>query len=175
MVKYTDTLIGFREFPDETTLLINISGCPNKCKGCHSQYLQENIGTDLTENILDELINKNNGITCIGFMGGDQEPQYIIQLAKYVREKYKNLHIGWYSGRTTFPLYHGIFDYIKLGPYIEENGPLDNPNTNQRLYLNVGGDLLNARFVDITEKSFWMPKPWEDDYFDYIEKKENKK
>ena len=167
IVKYTDYIVGFREFPDEISLLINISGCPNKCKGCHSAYLQENIGTDLTEEELDKLINETKGITCIGFMGGDQNPQYIIQLSKYVKEKYKNLHTGWYSGKDIFPLNHGTFDYIKLGPYIEELGPIDNPSTNQRMYMNLSGDKLNATFIDITKKAFWSPKPWEDDYYEF--------
>lgn len=39
MLKYVDTAIVFSEIPDEVTLAINISGCPNKCKNCHSQYL----------------------------------------------------------------------------------------------------------------------------------------
>jgi len=41
------------------------------------------------------------------------------------------------------------FDYIKIGPYIEEKGPLNNPNTNQRLYEKVGNN-----HKDITYK-FW--------------------
>ena len=41
MLKYANTQLGFREFPGEVALLINISGCPNKCKGCHSSYLLE--------------------------------------------------------------------------------------------------------------------------------------
>lgn len=48
MVKYTDSQVTFREIPDEITLCINISGCPNHCEGCHSSYLAEDIGTKLT-------------------------------------------------------------------------------------------------------------------------------
>ena len=54
-----------------------------------------------------------------------------------------------------------IFDYIKLGPYKKELGGLDNKNTNQRLYMKVDGNELNATFIDITSKSFWESKPWE--------------
>lgn len=32
MVKYTDIQVTFREIPDEITLCINISGCPNHCE-----------------------------------------------------------------------------------------------------------------------------------------------
>ena len=46
-MKYVDTLVSFSEIPDEITLCINISNCPNKCEGCHSSWLQENIGIEL--------------------------------------------------------------------------------------------------------------------------------
>lgn len=61
------------------------------------------------------------------------------------------IKIGWYSGRQELSKEINLenFDYIKLGPYIEEKGPLDNPNTNQRFYQVVNGEL-----VDITHK-FW--------------------
>lgn len=174
MIKYVSTAIVYQEFPDEITLAINISGCPNRCKGCHSDYLRKDIGEPLTESVIDILINsnKNKAITCIGFMGGDQSPKEIVKLSQYIKSKYKNIHTGWYSGREVFPLYHGTFDYIKLGPWIEERGPLQDKNTNQRMYLKVSGDELNPAFIDITEKAFWSPKPWDPDYFDYIETKE---
>ena len=37
--------------------------------------------------------------------------------------------------------------------------------------MNIGGSELNASFADITERAFWAPKPWDADYFDYMEKK----
>ena len=51
MIKYTEYIIGYREFPDEMSLLINISGCPNHCPGCHSKYLQEDIGEELNTDV----------------------------------------------------------------------------------------------------------------------------
>ena len=170
-LKYANTEVVFQEFPDEVTLAINITGCPNRCKGCHSQYLWEDNGEDLTEDVIDQLILANSGITCIGFMGGDQAPQKVVKLSQYVKSKYPTLHTGWYSGKESFPLYHGTFDYIKLGPWKEECGPLNDPKTNQRMYMNIGGSELNASFADITERAFWAPKPWDADYFDYMEKK----
>ena len=48
------------------------------------------------------------------------------------------------------------FDYIKLGPYIEEKGPLDNPNTNQIMYEVNRVSKLQDKWIltDITHK-FW--------------------
>ena len=47
MVKYVNTEVVFEEIPDEITLAINVSNCPNQCPGCHSPYLREDIGEDL--------------------------------------------------------------------------------------------------------------------------------
>lgn len=151
-LKYVTHEVVFREFPDEITLAINISNCPNNCPGCHSAYLAQDIGTELTEEELDKLIQDNNAITCIGFMGGDISPKSVVKLSQYVKSKYPNLKTGWYSGKDIFPLNHGTFNYIKLGPYIEEKGPLDNPNTNQVMWENIGGTEMCPTFIDITRR-----------------------
>ena len=135
MLKYVDTAVTFAEFPDEISLLINISNCPCKCPECHSSYLAEDIGKPLYLETLYKLIDDNEGITCIGFMGGDSEPKYINLLAKCVKDSY-SLKVGWYSGRQELSkdIVIKYFDFIKLGPYIKELGGLQSPNTNQRLY-----------------------------------------
>ena len=120
----------------------------------------------MTEDVLDKLINDNKGITCIGFMGGDNNPKEVVRLSMYVKEKYPNLHTGWYSGREVFPLHHGTFDYIKLGPWKEECGPLTSKTTNQVMYMKVDGGIDNPIFVDITKKAFQSAKPWETDYLE---------
>ena len=151
MLKYTDTEVVFSEIPDEITLAINISNCPCHCKGCHSPYLAEDIGEELTFNKLLKLITFNSGISCVAFMGGDSEPSYINKLAEVIRESDLSIKTAWYSGRESLSLDINLdnFDYIKLGPYIEEKGPLDNPNTNQRLYR-----VNNYKLEDITNR-FW--------------------
>ena len=132
-MKYTDTQIGFQEFPDEISLLINISNCPFHCSGCHSPELWEDVGTELTYGKLDNLIESNKGITLVGFMGGD--PILVNSLSIYIKHNY-DIKVGWYWGGTDIPkeIYLINFDYIKLGPYIKELGGLDNPNTNQIMY-----------------------------------------
>lgn len=167
MLKYVNTEVVFREFPDEVTLAINISGCPNKCPGCHSSYLINDIGTDLTPSELDELIFNNPGITCVGFMGGDADPKQLSVLAEYIKENYI-LKVGWYTGRNYytedveefhnvhFPCKVDCYDYIKVGPYVENLGPLDKRTTNQRMYLNTKMS-ANPKIMigeDITYK-FW--------------------
>ena len=155
-MKYTDTQIGFQEFPDEISLLINISNCPFHCPGCHSPELWEDVGTELTIAELDKLIKSNKGITCVGFMGGTWKE--LIPLVENIRVNYPNLKIGWYTGNKIIPQgykYQFKFDYIKTGPYIEWRGPLDNPHTNQKMWkitrLNNNGTYTKE---DITYK-FW--------------------
>lgn len=146
MLKYINTQVVFREFPDETTLSFNISNCPIHCKDCHSKYLWEDVGIELSmPNILKELELYKSGITCIGLMGGDSSPQDINKIAKDIKENLKDVKIGWYSGKDSISLYIDLinFNYIKLGPYIEEYGGLDNPNTNQKLFEVNDGKLIN--------------------------------
>lgn len=150
MLKYVDTMITFSEFPDEISLCINISNCPNHCIGCHSPELTNDIGELLYPEILYALIDKNDGITCVGIMGGDSESKYVNTLAKIIKDAY-NLKVGWYSGKQELSkdIELNNFNYIKLGSYIEELGGLDNPSTNQRMYL-----VDNNKLIDITSK-FW--------------------
>lgn len=148
MIKYIlqDTMVVFSEIPDEITLAINISNCQNHCIGCHSPYLRENLGDELTEEVLHDLITNNSGISCVCFMGEGNDSEALINLAQYIRREFSDLKTALYSGRESVEdeLYD-IFDYIKTGPYIEALGPLNAPSTNQRLYKNK---------EDITYK-FW--------------------
>lgn len=149
-MKFTETLVTFKEVPDEATLCINISHCPIHCSGCHSKWLWEDTGKELDMHSLRDLIEKNDGITCIAFMGGDRDPHFVQSLSIFARENY-GLKTAWYSGNDTLSndVHAESFDYIKLGPYKEEFGPLTSKTTNQKFYKVVNGEL-----VDITFK-FW--------------------
>lgn len=143
MIKYIpeDTSVTFSEIPNRVTLCINISNCPYNCLGCHSDYLRQDIGDELTVDILDSLITKNDGINCVCFMGEGKDYKDILNLAKHIKISYPDIEVGVYSGSDTVKdrEYFNVFDYIKLGPYIESRGPLNDPNTNQRLYKKIEG------------------------------------
>ena len=152
-MKYADTMVVFREVPDEITLAININGCPVKCPGCHSSYLVQDIGEILDENSLSALIDKNPGISCVSFMGGDADPAYIARLADYVHASRPGMKVCWYSGRdlkAAAPVIEKL-DYIKVGPFIDELGPLDWETTNQRFYKIEKGP-SGAELTDWTYK-----------------------
>lgn len=153
MLKYFNYDIVFQEIPDEVTLAINLSNCPNRCPGCHSPHLAEDIGEVLTGEVLEDLILKyGQAITCICFMGGDAAPDEVNQLAIYVHSRSMDMKVGWYSGRATLPANFSLqpFNYIKLGAYIEKLGGLRSSGTNQRLYkINEGQVLEDITYLYI--------------------------
>ena len=150
MLRYTDYDIVFQEIPDEVTLAINISNCPNRCKGCHSAYLMEDVGDLLTEESLSALLQKyGSAATCVCFMGGDAEPMEVERLARFISsgQAFPAVKVGWYSGKDELPegLDIRYFQYIKLGLYVESLGGLKSEHTNQRLYR-----IEQGRMEDIT-------------------------
>ena len=162
MIKYTDCEVVFEEIPDEVTLAINISNCPHHCEGCHSPYLREDIGTELTFEELDKLVKDNEGITCVAFMGEGNDLEALFLLGVYAQNEYK-LKVAIYSGSSVVPKkFWGEFDYIKTGGYKAELGPLNSPTTNQRLYKRVGiteaaSGVPAIKWDDITSR-FWRTK-----------------
>jgi len=152
-MKFVDTKVVFREVPDEVTLAINISGCPVKCPGCHSSYLAQDIGEPLDKETLGKLIAANPGISCVSFMGGDADPAYIKELSVWTKDNYKGMKVCWYSGRDikNAGKILDALDYVKVGPYIDEYGPLDSPVTNQRFYRIKKAD-GHIELEDITER-----------------------
>jgi anaerobic ribonucleoside-triphosphate reductase activating protein len=148
MLKYLDTKVTFAEVPDEVTLCINITGCKNNCKGCHSSYLAEDIGEELTIEVLTKLATEAEGITCICFMGGDSDTKRLNRLAKWVQDEL-DLKVAWYSGRDELSehIYISNFDIVKLGRYDEKLGPLNCPTTNQRFYRIIDGEMYDFTYL----------------------------
>lgn len=141
-MKYVDVKEVFAEIPDEITLAISISGCPIQCKGCHSQYLWEDTGQELTPEVLSTMLDQHFGVSCICFMGGDQDPEGINRLAHWVKANSK-VKVAWYSGRVKLASQIELanFDYLKIGPYDEACGPLNVRTTNQRFYRVDDGQM----------------------------------
>lgn len=147
MLRYSSYDIVFQEIPGEVTLAVNLSGCPNRCPGCHSPWLQEDGGEALDDVSLSRLLEQyGNAVTCLCFMGGDANPTAVEQLAQRVRQQTQGvLKTAWYSGRVELPASLSLqsFDFIKTGPYIEKLGGLDCPTTNQRFYRIEGEQLID--------------------------------
>ena len=149
MLKCYSYDIVCQEIPDEITLAVNISCCPNRCPGCHSPWLWDDEGEPMDDVMLTDLIGTySSAITCFCFMGGDANPEEIERLAKMIKLRFPGLKTAWYSGKETIP--HGFdyrcMDFIKLGPYIESRGGLRSPKTNQVLYqITEKGDFKSLK------------------------------
>lgn len=159
MIKYVDYDIVFSEVPDEVTLAITLSNCPNNCTACHSPQLKEDVGQILTEDALSTLLKKyGKAITCVCFMGGDAVVEKIQQFARFIHET-SSYKTAWYSGRELLPKESNFFDYIKLGAYIEKCGGLTCQSTNQKMYK-----MDNTQVTEDITYRFWkesagrMPK-----------------
>jgi len=140
------TNVVLEEIPDKVTLAVEISNCQGNCIGCHSPWLKDDVGEELTFETIDKLISDNFGINCFLLLGEGRDHQALLDIASFLKEKYPELETGLYSGRADVePDLKVAFDYLKLGPYIEDLGPLNKRTTNQRLY---------HRGVDITSR-FW--------------------
>lgn len=156
-LRFYKEYVTFAEVPCEICLCISISGCPVHCPDCHSRWLWAEIGPVLNVPLLKTIISRHPNVTCICFMGGDQNPEAIEQLIKYVYFKYKQQYkIAWYSGRDEIRNIDYL-DFLKTGPYDKAFGPLSSKTTNQKMYEithnNVNGITISD-LIDITHV-FW--------------------
>lgn len=54
-LKYVECAVTFEEVPTEISLTISISNCCFRCHGCHSAYLQQDIGQLLLPDLMSLL------------------------------------------------------------------------------------------------------------------------
>ena len=147
-LKYIGYSIVLQEVPDEITLAFNISGCPYHCDGCHSSYLWDYAGRFVSDD-LQAVLKKYSGlITCVCFMGGDQNREDLDEMLRCIKKM--NLKTAIYTGNDTPDLNWDLLDYVKYGHYDKKLGGLSSRNTNQKM-LRKSAD---GEWEDITYK-FW--------------------
>ena len=147
MIKYVPELtdIVLEEIPDKVTLAVEISNCRGSCIGCHSPFLKQDIGEELTPEAVDALIAANFGVNCFLLLGEGRDLQALLRIAEHLRVRHPGIERAVYSGRPEVePEIYAAFDYVKVGPYVQELGPLNSETTNQRLYHH--GEDITARF-----------------------------
>ncbi|MGB0896620.1 MAG: anaerobic ribonucleoside-triphosphate reductase activating protein [Flavobacteriaceae bacterium] len=139
--------IATQEVPGEISLCFSISGCPLRCKGCHSPFLwKEKTGELLTTQLFNTIINTYNGYaTCVLFMGGEWHTDKLIELLKYAKNKgYKTC---LYTGEET--ICNNVkqhLNWLKTGPWIESLGGLNSRTTNQKFIEVHTNQTLNHLF-----------------------------
>ena len=151
MIKYVPKLtsVVMEEIPDRVTLAVEISNCRGNCVGCHSPFLKQDLGEELTPEIITALVGDNFGVNCFLFLGEGQDPEALLRLAQHVHTL--GLQAAVYSGRSEVEeVFWDVFDYIKLGPYEAALGPLNEPTTNQRLYRRLApGEVPPVGYVTV--------------------------
>ena len=151
MIKYVPSLtdVVLEEIPHRVSLAVEISNCRGNCIGCHSPFLKKDLGDELTAEAVEKLLKTNFGENCFLFLGEGNDSEALKAIAYYLRSSHPELELALYSGRESVEdeLFE-IFDFVKVGPYIKEFGPLNEKTTNQRLYYHR---------ADITS-AFWRKK-----------------
>ena len=145
--RYSHEQVVWLEVPNEVSLAYQISGCPLRCKGCHSADTWKlGVGQELSSEYLDSRLKQYQGlITCVLFLGGEWQVDELI--ARLVQVKQGGLKTCLYTGFEQEELTEDIIphlDYLKTGRWIAELGGLDSPTTNQRfIQLSTGADLTH--------------------------------
>lgn len=139
--------IVMEEIPTELSLSFSCTGCPIRCPNCHWKELQDpNRGHKLTIDEYIQILDKyKDFVTCILFFGGEWNKDCLKDFLIIARS---------YGFKTA--LYTGLSDinddikqylnYLKIGPYIENLGPLNSIKTNQKLINLDTGEILNKYF-----------------------------
>lgn len=155
MIKYAGYAITFQEVPDEISLVLTISNCPNHCDGCHSPWLREDIGDDLEKDLPGLLRRYGDAITCVCFMGTGKDDDSLARCVIYAHDM--GFKTAVYSGDEEAEAYwvwklpSNLPDYAKFGPYVSTLGGLDSVTTNQKMYQY---NCHTNKYEDITYR-FW--------------------
>lgn len=161
MIKQCGHYITFQEVPNEVSLTFTISNCPYKCDECHSPWLQQNIGDELTfEDIKYYISLYKEAITCICFMGTGNNLVALGELINKIHEAgyrtciYTGKNQDEFEEMIRYFIEHNIHipEYIKYGPYQKELGGLSSSTTNQKMLKAI-----DNYWEDITS-TFWQKK-----------------
>ena len=153
-LKYISTCVALQEVPDEISLIINVSGCPHKCEGCHSQYLWEYKGNYLLDDLATIINERGQYVTCVCIMGGDYNITELNAALAYIQSRgYKTCV---YLGCNYIPPNLIDVDYLKIGSFKKNLGGLDKLTTNQRFYKNVNGQYKDITYVFQTKERLYV-------------------
>ena len=86
MTKYVPqmTSVVLEEIPDRVSLAVDISNCRGNCVGCHSPFLREDVGEELTPAVIDALLADNVGVNCFLVLGEGRDPESLLALAALI-------------------------------------------------------------------------------------------
>lgn len=141
LVPVVYTGITLNEVPDKVAFFIELGSCTQRCKGCHSKELWEEVKEPTSLDALlkeaEEVIDK--GANAIVLMGGTCNGLNIKELSTILQALSDIAPTCLYSGSDNQKLNRFFAEntnitWIKTGSYKEELGGLSSPTTNQRFY-----------------------------------------
>lgn len=140
--------VVLQEVPGEVSLCFSISGCPLRCKGCHSPFLwKEGNGTELTSKDYQKYLDQYAGLaSCVLFMGGEWHPETLVKYLGQARKQ--GYRTCLYTGADQVPqkiLEH--LTYVKTGKWDQDLGGLDSKTTNQTFREVRTNTSLNHLFI----------------------------
>ncbi len=152
-MRYSGLQIVFQEIPDEISLALHVTGCPLRCKGCHSNDLwNADQGIELDPRYFNQLISQySKYMSCVLFMGGEWELSTLISLIDIAKQHQKKTALYTGLELSEVPeILKSKLDYLKYGPYISTLGGLNSKTTNQRLLNLKTNEILNSFFTEDT-------------------------
>lgn len=141
LVPVVSTGITLNEVPDKVAFFIELGSCTQRCKGCHSKELWEEVKEPTSLDILLKEVEKaiDKGANAIVLMGGTCNGLNIKELSTILQALSDIAPTCLYSGSDDQKLNCFLVEttditWIKTGSYKEELGGLSSPTTNQRFY-----------------------------------------
>jgi len=135
-MKYLTKRITFQEVPDEISLSFLVTGCPMKCKWCHTPEARNwMLWEELTKDKLIELIKESKWISCVLFLWWDWHRDELIEMLDLVISMW--LKTALYTSMELDEVDSFLLanlNYIKTWPYKFDLGGLSSLSTNQRMY-----------------------------------------
>ena len=153
---------SFNDHPfRKPSFVLYFCGCPHKCKGCHSQELQ-NPYSDLCETItvskLKEVLkyyfdNYNGKINSIVLLGGDPVvyTDFLIKLFSELKKEVKNIEVVLYTGYLFEELKEELKDLVDIiidGKYREDLKTGKFPaSSNQRVFVKENSEWKDKTYL----------------------------
>ena len=141
LVPVVSTGITLNEVPDKIAYFLELGSCTQRCKGCHSKELWEEVKSPMSlEDVLRGAENAiESGANAIVLMGGTCNKMSTPDLLKVLDGLSEIAPTCLYSGlddekTNTYIAEHSGITWLKTGSYKEELGGLSSPTTNQRFY-----------------------------------------
>ena len=141
LVPVVSTGITLNEVPDKIAYFIELGSCTQRCKGCHSEELWEEVEspTSLEDVLRGAEKAIESGANAIVLMGGTCNKMSTPDLLKVLDGLSEIAPTCLYSGlddeeTNTYIAEHSGITWLKTGSYKEELGGLSSPTTNQRFY-----------------------------------------